>query len=78
MRISERSRTDFDKAKIKLTGHFDRRPISRYFEPLYGCTLRDIHLFSFKERGWYDNVKTTRTTTTTALQRQSKKQRDIE
>ena len=26
MRISERSRTDFARAKIKLTGHFDRRP----------------------------------------------------
>ncbi len=35
MRISDRSRTDFDRAKIKLTGHFDRRPISRYFEPCY-------------------------------------------
>ena len=25
MRISGRSRTDFDEAKIQLTGHFDRR-----------------------------------------------------
>ena len=31
--ISDRSKTDFDRAKIKLTGHFDRRPISRYIEP---------------------------------------------
>ena len=28
MSISDRSKTDFDRAKIKLTGHFDRRPIS--------------------------------------------------
>ena len=33
MRINELSKTDFDRAKIKLTGHFDRRPTSRYFEP---------------------------------------------
>ena len=33
MRINDRSKTDFDRAKIKLTGHFDRRPIGRYFEP---------------------------------------------
>ncbi len=33
MRISDRSGTDFDTAKIKLTGHFDRRPVGRYFEP---------------------------------------------
>ncbi len=33
MRISDQSRTHFDRAKIKLTGHFDRRPIGRYFEP---------------------------------------------
>ena len=26
--INDRSKTDFDRAKIKLTGHFDRRPIS--------------------------------------------------
>ena len=42
MRINDRSKTDFDRAKIKLTGHFDRRPTGRYFEPcyvyqLYGC-----------------------------------------
>ena len=51
MRISERSRTDFDRAKIKLTGHFDRRPISRYFdrrpisrcfEPWYMAALEEI------------------------------------
>ena len=33
MRISDRLRTDFDKAKSKLTGHFDFRPISRCFQP---------------------------------------------
>ena len=33
MRISDRSRTDFDTAKIKLTGHFDRRPVGRYPQP---------------------------------------------
>ena len=33
MRINDRSKTDFDRAKIKLTGHFDRRPTGRYFEP---------------------------------------------
>ena len=33
MSISDRSKTDFDRAKIKLTGHFDRRPIGRYIEP---------------------------------------------
>jgi hypothetical protein len=36
MSISDRSKTDFDRAKIKLTGHFDRRPIGRYIEP---CVL---------------------------------------
>ena len=39
MRINDRSQTDFDRAKIKLIGHFDRRPTGRYFEPcmvLYG------------------------------------------
>jgi hypothetical protein len=35
MRISDRSRTDFERAKIKLTVHFDHRPIHRYFEPCY-------------------------------------------
>ena len=33
MRINDRSKTDFDRAKIKVTGHFDRRPTGRYFEP---------------------------------------------
>ena len=33
MRINDRSKTDFDRAKIKLTGHFDRRTTGRYFEP---------------------------------------------
>ena len=33
MRINDRSKTEFDRAKIKLTGHFDRRPTRRYFEP---------------------------------------------
>ena len=33
MRVNDRSKTDFDRAKIKLTGHFDRRPTDRYFEP---------------------------------------------
>ena len=33
MRIDDLSKTDFDRAKIKLTGHFDRRPTGRYFEP---------------------------------------------
>ncbi len=46
MRISDRSRTDFDRAKIKLTGHFDHGPIGRYFEPciqpcLTKCTSED-------------------------------------
>ncbi len=31
--ISDRPRTDFDRAKIKLTSHFDRRPIRRHSEP---------------------------------------------
>ena len=31
------SETDFDRAKIKLTCHFDRRLISRYFEPACVC-----------------------------------------
>ena len=35
MRVNDRSKTDFDRAKIKLTGHFDRRPTGRYFEPCY-------------------------------------------
>ena len=35
MRVNDRSKRDFDRAKIKLTGHFDRRPTGRYFEP---CT----------------------------------------
>jgi hypothetical protein len=35
--INDRSKTDFERAKIKLTGHFDRRLyISRYFEPWLG------------------------------------------
>ena len=33
MRVNDRSKRDFDRAKIKLTGHFDRRPTGRYFEP---------------------------------------------
>ena len=34
MRISDRSRTDFDRDKFVIkAGHFDRGPISRYFEP---------------------------------------------
>ena len=33
MHINDRSKTDFDRAKIKLTGHFDWRPTGRYFEP---------------------------------------------
>ena len=33
MHINDRSKTDFDRAKIKLTGHFDRRPTGRYIEP---------------------------------------------
>ncbi len=32
MRIIDRSRTDFDRAKIKLTAQFDRGPISRRAE----------------------------------------------
>ena len=39
MRINDRSKTDFDRAKIKLTGHFDRRPTGRYFEP---CIIYNI------------------------------------
>ena len=33
MRVNDGSKTDFDRAKIKLTGHFDRRLTGRYFEP---------------------------------------------
>ena len=29
MRISDRSRTDFDRANLKLTAYFGRRPIGR-------------------------------------------------
>ena len=38
MRINDRSKPDFDRAKIKLTGHFDRRPTGRYFEPCHTVT----------------------------------------
>ena len=33
MCICDRSKTQFDRAKIKLTGHSDRRHFGRYFEP---------------------------------------------
>ena len=33
MCISDRSKTDFDRAKMKLTGHLDRTHFGRYFEP---------------------------------------------
>ena len=33
MYIRDRSKTELDQAKIKLTGHFDRRHFGRYFEP---------------------------------------------
>ena len=45
---SERSKTDFDQAKIKLTGPFDRRYLGRYseswFKPLlnYRSTSDEI------------------------------------
>ena len=45
--ISDRSKTDFDRAKIKLTGHFDRRPISRYIEPClydYICNRKNYYI----------------------------------
>ena len=44
MRINDRSKTDFDRAKIKLTGHFDRRPTGRYFEP---CKNKNFKEFSY-------------------------------
>ena len=44
MSISDRSKTDFDRAKIKLTGHFDRRPIGRYIEPCYVSQQSFINL----------------------------------
>ena len=31
MYICDRSKTELDQAKIKLTGHFDRRHFGRYF-----------------------------------------------
>ncbi len=39
IRISDRSRTNFDTAEIKLTGQFDRRPIGRYIELCYNFLL---------------------------------------
>ena len=45
MHIIERSRTDFDRAKIKLTDHFDRRPVGRFFEPGV-CVLSAQRLYS--------------------------------
>ena len=42
MRINDWSKTDFDRAKIKLTGHFDRRPTGRYFEPCEQSHFRSI------------------------------------
>ena len=36
MRINDRSKTDFDRAKIKLTGHFDRRPAIIRHREQYG------------------------------------------
>ena len=39
MRISDRSGTDFDGAKIKLTDQFDRIPIGRYFEPCEAISI---------------------------------------
>ncbi len=119
MRISDRSRTDFDRAKIKLTSGIlslvtgPPRPFGgpwakfSFGTPLATKTVKQawgpgqiapppppsgrpclcmatVHckryppFFSFIARGWHDNVKTTRTTASTALQRQSRKQRDIE
>ena len=50
MRINDRSKTDFDRAKIKLTGHFDRRPTGRYFEPwTYDWELA-FHIYIYRER----------------------------
>ena len=43
MRINDRSKTDFDRAKIKLTGHFDRRPTGRYFEPWTILSVLAVH-----------------------------------
>ena len=42
MRISDRSRTDFDRAKIKLTGHFDRQ----LFTPLRSMSVSRL-FFSY-------------------------------
>ena len=46
MRINELSKTDFDRAKIKLTGHFDRRPTGRYFEPWLADSLPGHYLLA--------------------------------
>ena len=53
MRTNDRSKTDFDRAKIKLTGHFDRRPTGRYFEPWLSLTENESELsncFSINEQ----------------------------
>ena len=41
MCICDRSKTEFDRAKIKLTGHFDRRHFGRYFQPRQGTRQQD-------------------------------------
>ena len=35
MCICDRSKTEFDRAKIKLTGHVDRRHFGHYFQPWF-------------------------------------------
>ena len=39
------TKTDFGRAKIKLTGHFDRGPIYRSFEPCHVLQYRDYFIF---------------------------------
>ena len=57
MRINDRSKTDFDRAKIKLTGHFDLRPTGRYFEPCE-CYVDDSKLFLSFSLSELDNAVT--------------------
>ena len=53
MRINDQSKTDFDRAKIKLTGHFDRRPTGRYFEPwLTWRNCCHAYLKFVEHQGW--------------------------
>jgi hypothetical protein len=36
------TKTDFGRAKIKLTGHFDRGPIYRFLSPVTYCSIEII------------------------------------